>query len=299
MKRFIFQLTLFALLVLGAFLFILSRANGKIDPFYLRFTTPQQENLIIGTSRAAQGLQPKVLNSLCQIRFFNYAFTASHSPFGEIYFNSIQRKLKKGNTPGTFIVTVDPWSISSKTDDPNWTSGFRELDSCLANTKFVNSNPNFLYLLNNLGGEYYKALDQRSSQLLLHEDGWLEVSVDMSPVAVEKRLHSKIELYREEMLPHYQFSSVRFEYLRKTIELLNDHGRVFLVRMPVHPKMMEFEQELMPDFDDKIGKISSLTEGYLNMTKQNQKYEFTDGNHLNKTSGKLVSKEIALWIMKK
>ena len=299
MKRFLFQLSLFSLLVLGAFFFVLSRADGTIDTFYLRFTTPQQESLIIGTSRAAQGLQPKVLNDVCQARLYNYAFTVSHSPFGETYFNSIKRKLKKGNTQGTFIVTVDPWSISSETADPNQAAEFRELDLCVANTKFVNANPNFAYLLNNLGGEYYKALSQKRSYWLLHDDGWLQIDIGMDPLQVEERRRKKIDLYRSERLPQYQFSSVRFEYLKKTIELLNDHGQVFLVRMPVHPEMLELEREFMPDFNDRIGELSSMCKGYLDMTPQGQKYEYTDCHHLYKSSGELVSREIGLWINKK
>ena len=81
MKRFIVQFSIIALIALSLFIWIFSFADGTNDPFYLRFTSPKQNNLIIGTSRAAQGLQPKILNGICQTEFYNYAFTLGRSPF--------------------------------------------------------------------------------------------------------------------------------------------------------------------------------------------------------------------------
>ena len=102
-------------------------------PFYVRFTSPTQHNLIIGTSRAAQGIQPTVLNEIIPNKsFFNYAFTAAQSPFGPVYLKSIQKKIDTTTKNGIFIVTVDPWSISSKSKDPNDSSKFRENNLALA-----------------------------------------------------------------------------------------------------------------------------------------------------------------------
>lgn len=55
----------------------------------------------------------------------------------------------------------------------------------------------------------------------------------------------------------------------------------------------------MPDFDEKIQKVVPLSKGYLDMVARNSNYEFTDGNHLYKASGKIVSKKVAKWIEKK
>ena len=62
-------------------------ANGRIDPFYLLFTTPAQHSLILGNSRAAQGIVPSIVGaSLEPLDFqgepFNYSFTLSTSPYG-------------------------------------------------------------------------------------------------------------------------------------------------------------------------------------------------------------------------
>lgn len=134
--------------------------------------------------------------------------------------------------------------------------------------------------------------------MFLHENGWLEVTVSMESMEVEKRTNRIARTYREENLAVFQYSSLRFQYLKKTIEFLCKHGEVYLVRLPIHPRMMDIEYELMPDFTNVMEKLTPLTEGYLDLTELNDKYQYTDGNHLYKDSGKEVSIVIAEWIQK-
>ena len=174
MRKFLFKITVFLFFVIMGFFIILYYADGSTDAFYIRFTTPKQENLILGNSRAAQGLIPDIFNEICNMKIFNFSFTISQSPYGETYFNSIKNKVKKGNRAGLFILTVDPWSISSKTKNPNDSANFREVKLCLGNTKNVNSNPNFEYLINNLGGEYWEIIARKyvsGSTTFLHNNG--------------------------------------------------------------------------------------------------------------------------------
>ncbi len=218
MKRFLTKLFFFTLMVGASVYFLLLKADGYTDPFYIRFITPKQKNLIIGSSRAAQGLQPDIFKEVLKRSFFNYCFSIDHSPFGSVYLESIKKKLDSKTSDQLFIVTVDPWSISSQTNDPNNSSEFREVNLCLDNTKFVNINPNPFYLFNNTDGKYYKLLYKGSNLMFLHDNGWLEISLDMDSISVEKRLERKIEAYREKHLPVYKFSSTRVKYLIETIQ---------------------------------------------------------------------------------
>ena len=61
MKKFITHSIYISFICTFVFLVLLSLTNGYTDPFYLRFTTPKNNNLIIGTSRAAQGIQPEII----------------------------------------------------------------------------------------------------------------------------------------------------------------------------------------------------------------------------------------------
>lgn len=296
MRKFLIQITVLTILVIVSFALVLSRANGYTDPFYRRFTSPKQNNLIIGTSRTAQGLQPEVFKNILNRNFFNYSFTIAHSPFGSTYLESIKKKLNTQETKGIYIISIDPWSISSMTAFPNDSLHFRELELCLGNTTNVNSNPNFTYLLHNLKGRYNELLFQKKSGLYLHDDGWLEVTVNMDSITVNKRIADRVEMYRTNNLPYYHFSSLRLDYLKNTIEFLNHHGEVYLVRLPIHPDMMAIDNQLMPDFDNKIQNIVPLTKGYYDMTKLNNDFSYTDGNHLYKESGVIVTRMIAQWI---
>ncbi|MGA1868179.1 MAG: hypothetical protein ACMUJM_06485 [bacterium] len=278
---------------------ILSQADGYTDAFYIRFTTHRQKSLIIGTSRAAQGLQPGVLNDvLGRDDFFNYSFTLAHSPYGPAYLDSIKKKLSPDSQNGIHIVTVDPWGISSTCKNPNDKFQFRELKSFISKMKIVNKKPNFDYLINNFDKNFANILI-KDSRKFLHTNGWLEVTVKMDPEIVQRRINKKIQEYKNKVLPRYKFSNVRYEYLFKTIEFLKQHGRVFMVRLPIHPKMMDIERILMPDFNNKMQNIvvkSSIK--YYDMTYMNSNFTYTDGNHLHKESGAQVSKIIAEWILK-
>jgi hypothetical protein len=296
MQKFILQLSLFLLLVAITFSWILFSADGYTDAFYVRFTTPKQNSLILGSSRAAQGVQPQVFAKIMNLDIFNYAFTIHHSPYGKEYLTSIKKKINHESKDGIFIITVDPWSISSLTPNPNDSLKFRELNKCVSTTKIVDLNPNYYYLINNYIGRYYELIFNKSTQMFLHDDGWLEVSVSMDSLSKDSRIKSKIEAYRLKNLPYFKFSSLRFKYLLRTINYLKKNGKVYLVQLPIHADMKQIEEEFMPDFDSKIQEIVPYTSGYLNLTEFSDLFIYTDGNHLHKESGKLVSQRIAKWI---
>jgi hypothetical protein len=301
MKKFLTLTSIFSLLLIVSFYLVLLKADGYTDPFYLRFTSPRQYSLIIGTSRAAQGIQPKILNQiLSRNDIYNYSFTVGHSPYGPTYLKSIKRKLQTDSKEGIFIVAVDPWSISCLGENPEDSTKFEELGLALSGTYFVNMKPNIPYLFKYYDKGFWNLFVKPDSSLFLHDDGWFEVSVPMDSVTLEKRIEDKILDYRKNYLPAYKFSTIRYNYTIKTIEYLKKHGTVYLVRLPIHPLMMEIEQELMPDFNDKIQKISNAANvDYLDMTYLNQSFIFTDGNHLFKSSGIQATEIIGKWIIEK
>ncbi|QQS30397.1 MAG: hypothetical protein IPM47_05465 [Sphingobacteriales bacterium] len=298
MKRFIHKLLLFILPIFIFIVFVSFLAGGYTDPFYVRFTTPKQKNLIIGTSRAAQGLQPEIFNKILNANIYNYAFSVTHSPFGKVYYESILKKHNKEKN-GIFIITVDPWSISSWCKDPNDLNQFRENELCLNNTRYVNLYPNLEYLYKNLNGKYIDIILPPSKNMFLHNNGWLEVSgIPMDSASVNQRILDKIATYRTEYLPKTKFSQVRLDYLLQTVKYLKNYGKVFLVRLPVHRDMLEIEDKIMPDFNNVIEKAIALSDDYLDLTTKNDDFIYTDGNHLYKSSGKEVSELIANWIKK-
>jgi hypothetical protein len=297
MYKFILKVSIFSCILILAILGLFSFANGYTDPFYLRFTTPKQNGLILGTSRAAQDIQPTIINKLLGKQVYNYAFTVAHSPYGPAYLKSVKKKLNKNTKNGVFILTVDPWSICSWTDDPNDSLSFRELNRCVGNTCFVNLKPNPFYLLNNYQDKYINLLTKSDLNVFLHDDGWLEITIDMDSTKTRERIVAAEKSYRDDYLVHAKFSELRLGYLKKTIKFLNEHGHVYLVRLPIHPKIMEIENELMPDFNFKIKEAVGISLGYLDLTDRNNTYLYTDGNHLYKESGEKISRILGNWIL--
>jgi len=299
MEKIILKSIIFILLIFFSCFIVLIQADGYADAFYLRFTTPRQHSLIIGTSRSAQGLQPAILNRyLSRNDIYNYSFTIMHSPYGPTYLNSIKKKLDPKTKDGIFILAVDPWSLSSTGDGIDNIAKFRETKLCLANTKSVDTNPNIEYLLNNIENRSDIFLKKFRDYSFLHSDGWLEINVNMDLKNVEQRTNKSIISYKDFFLGTFKNSQIRLGYLTTTICYLQQYGKVFLVRLPVNPEIMKIEQEFSPDFNIMIKK--NLPEGinYYDMTPLNRDFIYTDGNHLYKDSGAEVSELVANWILK-
>ncbi len=293
MRQFLRNTILFISLICFSIYLVFLKVNGSNDPYYLRFTVPKQNSLILGTSQAAQGVLPSVLNNkLNRTDLFNYSFSISHRPYGLVYLNSIKKKLNNSSKEGLFILTIDPWSLSANKKNPNDSSLFKENDKFLGTTNFVNCDPNVEYLFENYGRSYIH-LFESNDKVYLHKDGWLEVSPRMDEKIILKRIKEKIDFYKETKLDNSSFSETRYSYLLKTISFLKKHGEVYLIRLPVHPKMMELETQLMPDFNNKIKEAINNSQDYYDMSHLNGEFKYTDGNHLFKESGMIVSELIA------
>ena len=78
--------------------------------------------------------------------------------------------------------------------------------------------------------------------MVLHNNGWLEITVDMDSIDVAERIENKIITYRTKNLPVYNFSEYRFKYLDKTVSYLKNYGKVYFVRLPVSPEIYESEK---------------------------------------------------------
>ncbi len=296
MKKFIGHIVVLGLALALSMGFIFSKADGNADAFYLKFTTNKQTNLILGTSKTAQGLQPESLLKTSQIDFYNYAFAMYASPYGKVYLESIKKKLDTDSKNQTFILAVDPWSLSSTTENPNDSLKFREHQSYLAAISNPNQKINLQYLFNYFDESYYKILTKNHTAFL-HGNGWLEVTLPKDSFSVARRKNFTISGYQKKV-NNYRFSDIRYGYLLKTIEYLKNYGNVHLVRLPVHPELMDLENLIISNFNLKMQKAIHLSMGYLDLSNENANFQYTDGVHLTKESGHEVSKRIGAWLQK-
>jgi len=267
--------------------------RGRVDAFYGRFTGPQAGSLIIGTSRAAQGVQPALLSNRLKGHFdgpmLNYAFTLTHSPYGPAYLQSIRRKLRPEAKNGLFIVAVDPWSLSLTGAEGK----YPESNSFIGQLRQVSQNPNLPYLTRYQTKPLYRLLlDYATATEQLHPDGWLEVNIGTDSVQVRARTARKLQDYR--LLAHTQhLSPGRLQALRHTIQFLQQHGHVVLVRLPVGPPLLLLENEYQPGFNSQMQQTATaLAVPYLDYSTA--PYATTDGNHLQRIASGAFSQQLAL-----
>ena len=291
MKQFLIRIGLLSLTSLLGLYFLFLSVDGYDDAYYLRFTSPQQSSLILGTSRAAQGLNPQYLNQeLNRKDIYNYAFSVEDSPYGPIYLRSIQQKVDPKSRDGIFIICVDAWSLSCRNGHPEDSSSFREVESFLDHTRWVNYRPNVHYMLTSYPKPYYELLMESEKEVFLHDNGWLEINVPMDSALIARRTAGKAADYLKYNLPVYRYSQTRWNYLGKTIQWLSQHGEVFLVRLPVSSTLYAIDEELFPGFSDSV-QLFAQQEGvtFIDFSDRRDEYVYTDGNHLSKESAITLS----------
>ncbi|MDF1547662.1 MAG: hypothetical protein P1P88_07555 [Bacteroidales bacterium] len=299
MKKFVLKSLI---IFIFPFLFILGYAayfaDGLTDPFYRKFTSSRKKSLIIGSSRASQAIIPSIvekqLKNVCENEIFNFAFSLDDSPYGPVYLNAIKKKVKNKSKNGLFLICVNPWTISRNKNNINDNQKkFRENERLLSKMFFVNLQVNYEYLIKNYNHGWASLSNKDDSTMVLHDNGWLEISIPMDSIFFMKRLDKNLKAYSGGHLQTLLFSPKRYFFLRRTIEFCLIHGKVFLIRLPVHEFIYNVEQEFMPDFDLKIETLAKeYNLQYLNFSARHSDYRTTDGNHLFKESGFKISREI-------
>jgi hypothetical protein len=301
MKQFLLKTGVAAGLAVALHLLAGLMADGWTDAYYLRFTGERQQNLILGTSRAAQGISPAELNAELDRRFFNFGFTGMTSPYGEVYLRATLEKLDPAAGDGMFILAVDPWGLSSLVDSKTGEERLPEETEVLNEICSFNATPNYEYLVREYSAGWGRiilnSLGFFRSELYLHDTGWLEVERPTDTTVVAERTLAKLKSYRES-LPRRLRSQTRLAGLEHMIDTLQRHGKVFLVRLPVSQGFRELEEEYWPDFDQLMEDIAARHDSvpYLRMQDELPHVQFTDGNHIARGSAGYCAQRIAGWI---
>lgn len=298
MKKFLVAVFLCGLLTLGSFYLMLCFASGAWDKAYIKVSSPKAPSLVIGTSRASQCINPQVFNEVFpNAQLFNFAFTLSQSPFGKTYLETIKKKVVAESNNGIFIVAVDPWSLSANCKNPNDENLFEERKLSL-DLPSVSQRPNLFYIFTHYDRPIYELFKSSNNGVYTHSDGWLEITVPMDEQSFNDRFKRKIVEY-ENHLQSMRFSKKRFDYFLETIDFLSTKGNVYLVRLPVHSSILALENKLMPTFDDLILTVAAKKNlPYFNYSDSADVYQYTDGNHIYKTSGAKITRDIALKVSK-
>ncbi|MFC1586121.1 hypothetical protein ACFL5V_11275 [Fibrobacterota bacterium] len=294
---FIIKIALFLTIgVLPSVAFFMLTLNGYADYYYLKFTTSNQKSLILGTSRALQGILPSVLNELSEKKFegpvYNYAFTLGTGSMGPSYYYSIMKKLDKSVKNGLFIIEINPMSISTSLQNTgDHDSLFRERMAFVAKMERVNQNPNIEYLWNYFNYPLFNMLLKNiKKKARLCDDGWLEINTNIT------KNKKRLSLVSQQTIKEYEkkfksnkLSQTRISWLGKLMRDLSQYGRVVLIRLPVDREMADKEDQYFPDFDKQIQKVAVKNNVIYFKIETGPEFQTIDGNHLSQESAKKVT----------
>jgi hypothetical protein len=284
----------------GAFLYVMPLVHSP-DPYYYKVATPKARSLILGTSRASQGIKPAVFND-SDLGFegpmLNFAFTEMTSRPGPWYYGAAKRKLDPAAKNGLFIIEVSPRSLSvpnQKVERPDTIDDFSERDYFPSNLSRVDGHPNIEYLLNGYSDHLYALFTDSFArkERVLHKDGWLEVLFrPQSDAHLAARIDKKIKRQLDGFKSSH-FSQLRLQYLCEFVGYLKEHGRVVVVRLPSSEKFYALENALAPRFEEDLGKaMAAAGVEYFSFAADWAEYKTNDGNHLQAPYAEKLSREL-------
>lgn len=296
MKKFLIKIVPYCVAILVVLAILGSYADGNTDDNYMHFAVKKPQNVILGDSRGSQGVVPAVLKNKLSANFDNFSLNIVESPYGQVYFKALKRKLDPETKNGTFILTVSPWNLSlnkriKKEKD------FPEEHSPLNDMYFYDRSPNYEYLLKHYTRSWFKIYTERAesgkSNTFLHEDGWLEVNINMQKDTVAVRTGKKEQFYKD-LANTVELSPERLKAINEMINYLRTKGRVYLVRLPTSKELIAIENKKYPHFNTLIRDLARKQNvQFFDFSANYAEYDYTDGNHLYKESSKKLSARIA------
>jgi hypothetical protein len=291
MKHFLLKIASWTALALLCHLVAAFYADGATDEHYLKFTGERRSALVLGTSRAAQGIDPAAFDTVLREAshpdgMLNFSFNLGTSPYGPTYLKAIEKKVDTTTRNGLFIVCVDPWSLSApKGTGPEAPAPLPEDDRMLARQWTMNGTPNLEYLIRSYpsgwGSLIGGPLHDPETYLHLHANGWLEVRVPMDNASLAQRRMEKVAEYSDHAKWTYAPSGLRIGYLERTIDLLEEHGTVVLLRLPTHQDLLHIEEGYWSGFTTVLNGIAARKAVlFLDHSSRWDQFTYTDGNHL-------------------
>lgn len=296
MKKFLLKIEPYFVAVLVVLAILGSYADGNTDDNYMHFAVKKPKNMILGDSRGSQGVVPGILKKKLSADFDNFSLNIVESPYGQVYFKALKRKLDPETKNGIFILTVSPWNLSlnkliKKEKD------FPEEHSPLNDMYSYDRVPNYEYLLKHYTRSWFKIYTEREesgkSNTFLHDDGWLEVTINMHKDSVATRTHKKEQFYKD-LANTVELSPERLKAINEMINYLRTKGKVYIVRLPTSRGLSTIENEKYPHFNKLMSDMARKQNvKFFDFSGNYAEYEYTDGNHLYKESSKKLTAQIA------
>lgn len=276
---------------------VLVKYNLEIDEFYGRLTKYHDCGIILGTSRAAHSLDPDYLKGVD----YNFSFTGGHSPYDTAYIkivkNYCRSELMQFDSNRRFILTVDPWVMSTYDNDSfelknnTFMKDLGEstiLNSLLYPIKYINLTPKSIFSI------LFKA--DFPKYFTLSVNGRLVLAMNKEKAQLKERIRTQqtIDLYKnKKVFTDGFYSSNRFKVVEELTEYLQQMGKVYFVRLPTSKRLFEIENQRWTDFDYVMVNFGKKTKTrYVNLGNLSKKVITIDGTHIWDGHSKWISKAL-------
>lgn len=278
--------TIFLLIVVGAFR--PEPMNSKTEESFFWNNKVNDNNkynfIIAGDSRAYRGIAPLVLeNNLNNYKAKNLGF--SSGGFNTHVFELINKYIDTSNQDNIVLICLTPFSLtksayeSSQLQILKRKQGFEnwKINNVTKKLSFFDPIIPSEIAANFLGYGYYHKY---------HDNGWVES--EKYPIDRERA----VELYTREFTNN-TFCNECFEVLLDNInKLVEKKIKVFVLRMPVYDKLKILEDSLS-GFNESFVKSNLEKIGCKWLDIDDSLYSTYDGSHLNSSSAKRLSKNVA------
>lgn len=287
-KTFFIKLVIIALFTVIPYVGINFWLSLKWDSMYWK-TTEQADYLITGISRTKYAIAPQILQEELDLKSMplNLGIDLMTSPYGKVYYEFIQKKMKTNTNRNIHIVCVTVGSLMDMDQENSMT---RENKEMLNKLKVVNIHPNLEYIILHqnpikLIVQIFKFRIQKSISAINHPNGWSETIMGQNFQRKENILTKKRIL---------KDNPSREVYLRKIIDLLQTTGQVFLVRLPMDELMLQKENRVVPNFNAQIQQIADEKNVvYLDYSSNKEGYYTYDYSHLTGKEARRFTKKLA------
>lgn len=296
MKKFLIKILPYFTAVLIVLVVLGSYADGNTDDNYMHFAVKRPQNIILGDSRGSQGVVPEILKNKLSASFDNFSLNIVESPYGQVYFKALKRKLDPETKNGIFILTVSPWNLSLDKNVKK-DAEFPEHHSPLNDMYFYDLSPNYEYLLKHYTRSWFKIYTERAelgrSNTFLHKDGWMEVNINMHKDSVAVRTREKEKFYKY-LANTVELSPDRLTAINEIINYLRTKGTVYVVRLPTSKGLTAIENKKYPRFNTLMRDMARKQNiKFFDFSGNFSEYQYTDGNHLYKESSRKITGGIA------
>lgn len=273
---------------------------------YPKFTHASP-SLILGLSRAHYALDPATLEESLngvdhESPFLNFAFEKSQSPYGQVYLEAALKKIPEHTSKGIYILGVSPgnFSVPNRLRTPEDILEF-DRQMMIGKVDNLNTHPNLEFVRKCFGRSLYKGIfphDHRISTVF-HDNGWEEFRLYAPGYQITA---DDIAYWQEETVTGYtqlakvipeHISDYRINWFATTIDSLQSRGRVYIVRIPMHPGVLDLEDQVWPEFDSIMTDMASEKGAtYYNYRDAHATFETYDGSHLHSESAKAFSSHL-------